>query len=267
VDYQKALGDKALADAAFDTARTALNTLEIAKRARDKTLKALDKADKDKQDQKTREGEITAANTAIGVLDTKIAKYAVGGDWDIAAASASAFPDGAKKAGNCKNFNSAATPANTWTYHRKTSGVADEAACKKRCDDFKTESADPGLKSNHAGRAAEDQPLAKDVDCLAYQWTATGTVCDVWWAGEANNLDGDGVTADTPFCKIRGDDKIMLAHKQSVDKASLVAKKAEKKDKEQKNKQADQLRINADAVAAAARVKDIEAQKAAKLVS
>jgi hypothetical protein len=58
----------------------------------------------------------------------------------------------------------------------------------------------------------------------------------------------------------------MLAHKQTVDKASLVAKKAEKKDKEQKNKQADQLRINAEAVEAAARVKDAEAQKAAKLV-
>lgn len=244
-----------------------LNTYDIAKRARDKTLAALDKAAKDKQDSKTREGEITAANTAIGELDTKIAKYEPSGAWDIAAATASAFPNGSKKAGNCKNFNSAATPANTWTYHRKTSGVADEAACKKRCDDFKTDEATgDGLASNHAGRAAEDQPKAKDVDCLAYQWTATGTICDVWWAGEANNLDGDGVTADTPFCKIRGDDKIMLAHKQTVDKASLVAKKAEKKDKEQKNKQADQLRINAEAVEAAARVKDAEAQKAAKLV-
>jgi hypothetical protein len=114
-------------------------------------------AAKDKQDSKTREGEITAANTAIGELDTKIAKYEPSGAWDIAAATASAFPDGSKKAGNCKNFNSAATPANTWTYHRKTSGVADEAACKKRCDDFKTDEASGnGRASNHAGRDDAD---------------------------------------------------------------------------------------------------------------
>lgn len=186
----------------------------------------------------TREGEINAANVAIGDLDTKIAKFAVGGAWDIAAASASDFPNSAKKTGNCKNFNSAATPANTWTYHRKTSGIADEAACKARCDDFKTESA-AGLASNHAGRAADAQPVAKAVDCLAYQWTATGTKCDVWWAGDADNIDGDGVTADTPFCMIRGSDKIMLAHKKVQYEESKVAKEAEKKTKEQANKQAD----------------------------
>jgi len=213
-----------------------LNVQDVAKRAREKSLKKINDEAQAKADKLTREGEITAANTAIGDLDTKIAKYAVGGDWDIAAATASSFPNGSKKAGNCKNFDSS---ANTWTYHRKTSDVANEAACKTRCDDFKTESADPGKKSNHAGRVDDKQPLAKDVDCLAYQWTATGTVCDVWWAGEANNLDGDGVTADTPYCMIRGDDKIMLGHKKTVDEATKVTKTAEKKAKEQLNKQSD----------------------------
>jgi len=59
----------------------------------------------------------------------------------------------------------------------------------------------------------------------------------------------------------------MLAHKETVDKASLVTKKAEKKEREQKNKQADQLRINAAATDAAAAETAALANKTAKVAA